>query len=874
MPRKPTPLSFPVKGLVENAAFSAQPPGTTPDALNVRAYDSLERKNRGGQRIGMSKVSGDAVSGTNRIQLLEQVVEALDLVQNASWGDQYTNPSVPLISFENYKVRWNPDGDRIAIINSSDNTLLDLYSVTGTTVAAMGSAHTLDLVSAVVYDFKWNSAGDVLFVSMDQGSDNFLRAYPYDKTTGFGAALDSVTGAGSAQTYCAVTPDDNAVVLTGRSSPYVEAWPWDGSSFGTKFSDPSTLPGDGTGTTQYADHAIFNSDGDVFFYYDSGASAVGAYAFDSATGWGTKYSDAPTGGGIYGLTVNDTTTFVCNGNLTNAYLWPFDKVTGFGSRSTLATGGAGRDPQFSPDGAYLLISDQTDGDTSIFPFSTTIGTKITTPATLGAGPYSGAWSPNGRALSLAIGTGGTTNRGLVTYAFTPAGTNPSARESRVVAMSGGSVYRSSTDLATFSIVSGGSTAFSSTNPAPMADTAFQKLFFVDGISANYQYLDFADNTLKDWAGDLTAGSLPQGTTDTTLGARIITVYRGRVVLSGLREEPQNWFMSVAGDPFDFDYSPTTITATQAVAGNNSDVGELGDIVTALAPYQDDLLVMGAANSIWVMRGDPAAGGQIDNLVRGIGIVGPHAWCFDDSGVFYFFAVTGLYRVPAGLASPPELISKNKLDKTFGDLDVSSEYIRLEYDPIWQGVHIFEIPESQPASNAAAPMHYFWDARNDAFWPDQYPASIGPTATLYFNDDNPEKSGVLVGGWDSYVRRFDEDALDDDGTAISSRVQFTAENSGMALADTKISEIHINLDRGSSDVNMKIYTGQTVEDAVQDANLRFSRTLVGGRNNAIRQRARGNALVMELSQATAGSTWAYENGVALYETMGKSRRRRQ
>jgi len=50
-----------------------------------------------------------------------------------------------------------------------------------------------------------------------------------------------------------------------------------------------------------------------------------------------------------------------------------------------------------------------------------------------------------------------------------------------VAVSGGNMYQSSVSLATFALVSGGSSAFDETNPALMADTAFQKLFVADGI---------------------------------------------------------------------------------------------------------------------------------------------------------------------------------------------------------------------------------------------------------------------------------------------------------------------------------------------------------------------------------------------------------
>jgi len=49
-------LSFPVKGIHKGVAASSQPEMTSPDMLNVRPYDVLERKVRGGQRGGISKL--------------------------------------------------------------------------------------------------------------------------------------------------------------------------------------------------------------------------------------------------------------------------------------------------------------------------------------------------------------------------------------------------------------------------------------------------------------------------------------------------------------------------------------------------------------------------------------------------------------------------------------------------------------------------------------------------------------------------------------------------------------------------------------------------------------------------------------------------
>lgn len=876
MQRKPSPLSFPTKGVVENAPFSQQPPGTTPEAMNVRSYDSIARKNRGGQRLGMMKISEDQINGTNPIQNLSQVVEAVDLVQNAGWGEQYAEPDLGINTAEGSYVLPNPDGDRVAYTQAGgDSSVLAVFSISGSTISSLGSSHEIDLGARSVQRIAWNSDGSVLFIGADLGSSTDLFAYPYDKTSGFGSVLDTLDLNSSTINGVVVTRDDNAVVAYGTGTPPLEAWAWDGSSFGSKYSDPPDSWGNNSFYPSRSRGLLLHPTEDILFA-KARSDDIEAVEFSSSSGFGSRYSPfTNTENG--GIGINPTGTFIVVGDSLGAIdIIAFDASSGFGAKQD-ETPGAASNPTFSPDGNFLLLGDHTGsggGSPGIWNFSNGLGSKLTTPSSFSnEGAFSGAWLPSGQATLWANGSGGTANDGLIGFEFIQAGVNPSARETRVVAVSAGSVYRSDVTFDNFQQVSGGSLAFSPSAPLIDAAESFQKLFFCDGLSANYQYLDFSDNTLKDWASDVTAGSLPAGTDDTSLGCRIIANYRGRIVLSGLKEEPQNWFMSKAGDPLDFDYSPTTPNATQAVAGNNSDVGELGDIVTALAPYQDDLMVIGGANSVWLMRGDPAAGGQIDNIVRGIGIVGPDAWCFDSSGNFYFFGVNGLYRISAGLGSQPEMVSEDRLDKTFAEINISDNAVILEYDPTWHGVHIFVVAGEEPTSDDAAPMHYFWDSRNNAFWPDQYPASMGPTATLYLTADDPRQSGVLLGGWDGYIRQFDDNAKNDDGVAILSRVMFTPMNEGLALADSKLSEIHINLDRVSDDLSLNVYAGANVEDAVQDDNLRFTRTLVGGRNNAIRQRVRGSGIVVELEQTASDATWAYESGIAIFETRGKTRRRR-
>jgi hypothetical protein len=68
-------LRFPINGIHKGAATISQPEGTTFDAKNVRVFDVLEDRARGGQRPGLDKW------GTgNQIGSLEEPVVAMCVV--------------------------------------------------------------------------------------------------------------------------------------------------------------------------------------------------------------------------------------------------------------------------------------------------------------------------------------------------------------------------------------------------------------------------------------------------------------------------------------------------------------------------------------------------------------------------------------------------------------------------------------------------------------------------------------------------------------------------------------------------------------------------------------------------------------------------
>lgn len=212
------------------------------------------------------------------------------------------------------------------------------------------------------------------------------------------------------------------------------------------------------------------------------------------------------------------------------------------------------------------------------------------------------------------------------------------RTTKLVAVEGGNVYTVANGVMT--LVSVNSTSFEADSRVAAA-TAFGKVYFCDGYV--YKVYDGWTDTMATWTA--TAGDLPEDS-DNRKG-RLLALYRGRIVVSGLPGDPHNWFMSAMDDPTDWDYSPATVTEAVAVAGNNSVVGLVGDVITALMPLSDDVLVFGGDHTVYQMTGDPAAGGRIDLVTDGTGVAWD-AWCKDPTGALWFFGGRGgVYRYAPG-----------------------------------------------------------------------------------------------------------------------------------------------------------------------------------------------------------------------------------
>lgn len=385
----------------------------------------------------------------------------------------------------------------------------------------------------------------------------------------------------------------------------------------------------------------------------------------------------------------------------------------------------------------------------------------------------------------------------------------------------------------------------------------QKQYFADGT--NYAIYQPTTNSVEAWTP--TAGSLPRDDEDN--GARLISTWRGRAVLSGLIRDPQNWFMSKVSDPLNFEYGPVPTTKTDAVAGNNSPLGLIGDVVTALIPYTDDVLIFGGDHTIYAMKGDPADGGQIDLISDITGIAFGKAWCKDPYGNVYFFGGRPSVWKMSGPQQPERL--SQPIEPLIQDIDTGSNVISMCWDDRQQGVHLFITPDDAPA----AATHYFWEARTNAWFKTVFAdTDHNPLCCIAYDGNDPDDRVVLTGCWDGYVRYIDYAATTDDGTPIASEVLLGPILSALT-DDMLLKEIQFVLGETSGDITWEVLSGDTAESALAAA-ARASGTAAAGRNSTQPIRVAGHAIYVRI---TSTNRWAMEVVRAVFADRNKVRRRK-
>lgn len=300
------------------------------------------------------------------------------------------------------------------------------------------------------------------------------------------------------------------------------------------------------------------------------------------------------------------------------------------------------------------------------------------------------------------------------------------------------------------------------------------------------------------------------------------VYRDRFI----RPVSQAIYASRLGDHTDWAMSADISDVTRPFLIQLSEAGELGGDIVALVPHKDAYLLAATSDSLWVMRGDPAADGGLQNISRDVGMVGPRAWCRDHLDRYYFLSSHGVYTVGAsgdGLQGLSEDIIPQELT---GVTDVNTVF---EYDHVTRSVRIY-IP--------SADVNWLFETEQQGFWPfkDDYTGSHVAIGPVSLNDG------------DTYGRLLRIHGITANSSANVTWRVLVADSAEQVSANAKAAiEALVN--------------GDT------PAEIHSSGTWTAGVNHRNYPRARGLFMILLLS---ASGTWGWEGAVCFTEPSGKWR----
>ena len=367
------------------------------------------------------------------------------------------------------------------------------------------------------------------------------------------------------------------------------------------------------------------------------------------------------------------------------------------------------------------------------------------------------------------------------------------------------------------------------------------------------------DSLTNWFASTGLGTVP-------VGCKLVARYRDRLVLAGDPLDPNEYYMSRQGDPLDFLFSEIDVGA--AVKGSNSDAGRVGDPVTALMTFSDDYLFFGCRSSLWLMRGDPAAGGRIDNVSHAIGVLSEKSWCHGPKGELVWLSRDGMYQSnPECMTCEPVSVSREKLPRELIDINPDLTTVTMEFDVRDRCVHIF----LTPTVATTGVRHWCYDWTYKAFFPITFASTDHcPTAIKRLDAADAEDCCVLIGGFGGGVRRFSWTAGCDDDATLSSYVDIGPLSLGASgYHEGLVEQLAITMATDSGSTTWVAYGGFSPEEAATLTTYSRTGTFTGGSQHTVYPMLRGSAWRLRFS-GTTGYRWALESATAVVRELGKQR----
>lgn len=230
---------------------------------------------------------------------------------------------------------------------------------------------------ASIYDIAFSPDGNYVFCCGQSGA--YIAAYPWSYSTGFGTKYTNVTPTvGQQISKIAINPTSNAVVFAGYQSTSIGGYKFSSSGFGTKYSDPASLPAKDAWGIGFLDN------GATVVAATEGTPGVHAWQFTQASGFGTKYANPSTSfTNGYSLAVNPAGTVVACGMVSSPYVAAYAWSGGFGTKysdPSSAITDYVRDLTFSSDGSVIAFAINSSPYIEVYAWSNGFGSKYSNPS--------------------------------------------------------------------------------------------------------------------------------------------------------------------------------------------------------------------------------------------------------------------------------------------------------------------------------------------------------------------------------------------------------------------------------------------------------------------------------------------------------------
>lgn len=223
--------------------------------------------------------------------------------------------------------------------------------------------------------------------------------------------------------------------------------------------------------------------------------------------------------------------------------------------------------------------------------------------------------------------------------------------------------------------------------------------------------------------------------------------------------------------------------------------------------------------------------------------------------------------------PPENLTYTRLPNLVTALGLNrrTDRVVMEYDKDRYGINV-----AITQMDGLYGTSWFWDLRLNAINPESFADANQYAASMYYYDSRKaETRGMLMGGQDGYMRKFDDDQLDDEGSnAIDA---YCTLGPIQALPQMRrqgtIAEMSLRLAEDTDGVDVQVYAAdaaETVVNNVKNAETpKAEKTFTGGGRRPVwRPRTTGAVFAVQLRNNTASERFALERITARITDAGE------